>query len=394
MAQMELKTREETLRSAEAKAESLNMLIRERDKKNVELYNTNKGLTEKLKATEGQLREREKEYEAKRKLLAQKTAEAKALASSNSALQAANEELSSKLSELTLTQLTCGNKETATSPRERENERNDEPFEEILSVEPVRHESNEESDIIRGKDELRRRVEVFVAREREFNRLQVMFLERLYQTSEQLKTQEREVARLTEENISLRTTNDLLLNSNKTLHEKVSTLETALRGVGKHEEHAAVRREEENTRFTHTTAVSKDHTASSFHKHRFEVSPQSTSVVNKVLDVDDFANLLAEKDVEVKNTADRSSLMEVLSPEMMSNEETLTFMTEVLRRASYSLELLRMMNENEEHKRLQLTVARELYNFRESEFRDRLHQTTRQKSRKRENNRVVRYSTL
>jgi len=383
--QEELKQKEEQLKQLEEKDQKNIQYLREKDKKNVELFNVNKSLQEQLKNLEETLNNLKKEHEKQTKTLVQKNADHKALQQTNKKLEEKNNELSNEIMdlniklqkmehELSTIQLQTTLKSTNPSDEsyiEKETAKEEKLREQELENKRLREEAAQLEQTRRDFEAL---LADFAQKEAEFEKIKNSFVQKFMSQNEKIATLEKKNNALLEETKFLNTQLTLQQNNNELLKEQVKTLETSLRNIPLHTDSDSENMPPEDHVHTFASRITEK---------GFRALKENYDEMNRHHDIDELRppydydpNPLKLTNQTFKSSASfnpkvtnvfHKNILDVISPEMLSIDDTVTLMVEVMRRASQSAKLAQILSNNEEFKNLTRSIKR-YSEYAESEY--------------------------
>ncbi|CAK90377.1 unnamed protein product (macronuclear) [Paramecium tetraurelia] len=263
------------------KLEKLNQQIKEKDKKNIDLYNQNRTLQTLQKELDDQISSMKDEIEKQKKQIQLKNSEIKQLLEQNKQLQDKNQEINNRLSILQqqMNQFENEIKHYEQSPQIPEK---------LRSQASVRSFDKTPHAVI----EL---VEGFNQYQQEFYHLKKMF-------TEKLKAQEQNL-------LSLQQTNQQITQQNLKLIQENNAL--------------------------------KDEISSASHGKNYE--DRGSAQTGDSLNIRSFLDQDHKKTLPCKSPEQHFSIVELVQPEIMSIEDTIMIFKEILRRSVKSVEMIKMI---------------------------------------------------
>ncbi|CAD8177040.1 unnamed protein product [Paramecium octaurelia] len=263
------------------KLEKLNQQIKEKDKKNIDLYNQNRTLQTLQKELDDQISSMKDELEKQKKQIQLKNSEIKQLLEQNKQLQDKNQEINNRLSLLQqqMNQFENEIKHYEQSPQIPEK---------LRSQASVRSFDKTPHAVI----EL---VEGFNQYQQEFYHLKKMF-------TEKLKAQEQNL-------LSLQQTNQQITQQNLKLIQENNAL--------------------------------KDEISSASHGKNYE--DRGSAQTGDSLNIRSFLDQDHKKTLPCKSPEQHFSIVELVQPEIMSIEDTIMIFKEILRRSVKSVEMIKMI---------------------------------------------------
>ena len=421
----EAKQKDEQIKSLEDKNEKNNNYLKEKDKKNIELFNINKTLQENIKSFEEANINLKQEIDKKSRAVLAKTNEikhTKKIEEKNHNLMSENLELNIKIQKLE-SEISTLNLQVLNKPIFEEKSPS-------LSSSSQRQD-NVEKDNSNGllMDSLTKLLQEFALKEAQFEDLKAGFRERISKLSSQIQLLDNKCSSLEDENNIIKEQYRLKQNSNDILNEKVKTLENALKIINsigmqsQNESDIEIIPDDEQGKFKGTNMFSNTNNSlggkmnnkfSKYHaipnSNQREIEnmadidelqpPSSTKDFNlanhfntlSVGNFNDFQDKIGSIQPNFQTTVNNkndsppdnvfmNNILDLISPEMISIEDTVTLMMEVLRRASQSSKLANMLASKDEFSFLTETIKKEREH---SEFHENCNPTSRRKKSHRE----------
>ena len=378
----ELKKREETSKQVEDTNKKNTQYLKDKDKANVDLFRVNKSLTETIKTLEEEHSTLKAEAEKKAKALTQKTNEVKNLTQANKSLEENRQELINQTMELNikvqqLEHEISTKKMQASRDSTTLNESQHNFNERYASRETDRNRADQEIDS-KGKHDMERLLLSFSERQSEFENIKHSFVDKIMSLTEKVASYEQKCLTLMEENSFLTTQMDLYKNANITLNEKTRAIENNLKAMNQW-----TSLNESNTEFMHKMDIGGDNLSSLRKTHGVMEEFGDEAYDNHVnIEIDELrppshyetnplryaSYSLRAEEYEMKSTLQpyegkatnvfTNNILDMISPEMLSTEETVSLMLEVLRRASQSHKLAVVLGKNREFKELTNTIKK------------------------------------
>lgn len=392
-----LKEKEQSLKQLEIKVEQNDRYMKEKDKKNVDLFNQNKNLQERIKALEEINTTLKTEIEKKTRSLAQKANEIKSMTTKIEGLESKNAEMESlngelkngtmrleneiSLLKLNLeTQLEANNN----SGHDHVPERIKSPSKSIQqdSTDQVQVQMQQELTMKRNELEKTHRkfqsfLEQYKKREQEFEVIKEKFLERIVALNEKVSVLERKYTATADENNFLNVQLTLHQKNANILQSKILTLEKTLKK-------ASISVLEGEGLRCEQKVVSEDSMAYQGRSHRIMPVTQRTERTEKIVSDNSYSEpselkspegfrsgenllqLIETKQIltrlkpEPRKSEERPKHNNIFLPEMLSTEETVDLVVEVLRRASSSAAIAGALKENAGFRLLAKTLKKEV----------------------------------
>ena len=379
----ELKKREETSKQVEDTNKKNTQYLKDKDKANVDLFRVNKSLTETIKTLEEELSTLKTESEKKAKALVQKTNEVKNLTQANKSLEENRQELINQTMELNikvqqLEHEISTKKMQAVRDSTTLNESQNNFNERYATRETDRNRGSDQEIDSKGKHDMERLLLSFSERQSEFENIKHSFVDKMMSLTEKVASYEQKCLTLMEENTFLTTQMDLYKNANITLNEKTRAIENNLKAMNQW-----TSLNESNTEFMHKMDIGGDNLSSLRKTHGVMEEFGDEAYDNHVnIEIDElrppshyeanplrYASYSARgEEYEMKSTLQpydgkatnvfTNNILDMISPEMLSTEETVSLMLEVLRRASQSHKLAIVLGKNREFKELTNTIKK------------------------------------
>ena len=421
-----VKEKEQALKQLEGKIEQNNQLLKEKDKKNLELFTQNKNLQEKIKVLQEANNAVKAELEKKGRALGQKdkelksaTANAEKIEGKNLELQNMNEELKNKIikleNEISILRINAEtnldddeiSSSSVKKSKKKETKATQKAAEEEQQRMQMQAQIQKELDSKREElEEMRREFQNFLnefkRREGEFEHIKEKLLERIVSLNDKISSYEKKCGSLVEENNYLNTQVLLQQKNNTILQEKISTLEGTMRksmdyGASYIEDEEDLPTEQRHIIENNATKNGRRNgynqlTTQRAGKSQLENSysePDELKLPPGYQDGENVFQSIIKKPAQGSTTGKKPSRLQdfaeispMLCPEMLSTEETVGLVLEVLRRADQSTEIANALKENVNFLQLTGTLRKEMgrdYDDRDSSFQSNTRRTKRTK---------------
>jgi len=388
--EQEGKKKEESLRQLQDTNKKNGQYLKDKDKANLDLFNINKSLKENLKTLGETHATLNTENEQKAKILSQKNAEIKKLTQSNKTLEESNQELTNEVMELKikLQQMESdhhSHQNIETALKERNLNLNEENWEtnetkttreSVKSARPTAGKTNSGSK--NNNQNIEKLLQCFTERESEFENIKHSFVDKLMSMNEKLALSEQRYQTLAEENQALVTQIGLYENANHLQNEKLKKLENVMNQWSSfNDTGVADSLQKMETRADALSSLRK--TQSGLEDYEYyrnmdldELKPPSNYEPNpmRTLGRDDYEMRSTFKTYDEKQITNvfNNNILDMVSPEMLSTEDTITLMLEMMRRASQSHKLAVTLGRNYEFKELTNSIRKHCALEEQSEF--------------------------
>lgn len=373
----ELRKKDEAIKQLEDKNKKNAQYLKDKDKANVELFKVNKDLTENLKTMEETHANLKIEFEKKGKTLAQKMAEIKTLSQTNKTLEESNQELANEVMELKIKLQQFENEVSSKKVKAFKNiNLHDESLSHFESQfnerEATRETERPHGESIydsKSKSDVERLLQSFSEREAQFENIKHNFVEKIMSMNERIVYYEQRCGSLSEENNFLNTQLGLYQNANENLKERIKQLETNIKQWPSVNDSGYDFMQKLDTKrdtmssLVKTRGVMEDFGDVGYRDTDMDELRPPTGYETGVLKFTkgndfDMKSTVGGYDEKVTTNVFANNIMDMISPEMLSTEETVSLMLEVLRRASHSHELAVLLGQNKEFKDLTSTIRK------------------------------------
>jgi len=380
--EQELKKKDETIKQLQDTTKRNNKDLQDKNKANLDQFNINKTLKENLKTLEETHANLNTEYEQKVKALNQKTSELKKLSQANKTLEENNQELSNEVNQLKtkVQQLESeiSNKKAEQQPLKERNLNQSENLshstERKTTVDSERPRGFENTNDSKIKPNIEKLLQSFAERESEFENIKHSFVEKIMSMNEKLAQSEQKCSSLLEENNYLNTQIGLYENANSLLNDKIKTLEASMKLMNQWSlDESMDPLQKMETRGDPLSSLRKTRSGIEDFEGTYdmyknididELRPPSNyeanplkSMGNKGLEFEMRSTMNAYDEKAVTNCF-ANNIIDMISPEMLSTEDTVSLMLEMMRRASQSHKLAVTLGRNYEFKELSNSIRK------------------------------------
>jgi len=395
--EQEAKKKEEGFKQLQDTNKKNGQYLKDKDKANLDLFNINKSLKENLKSLQDTHATLSAEHEQKVKTLLQKNGEIKKLTQNNKTLEENNQELTNEVMELKikLQQMESEHshqsiealKERNPNISNTDNDENAENWSPKVDTKSTRASERPQKEKLaseqKSSQNIGKLLQCFTERETEFENIKHSFVDKILGMNEKLALAEQRYQNLAEENQALMTQIGLYENANHLQNEKLKKLENVMNQWSSFNETGGVSDAFQKLETRADALSSLRKTQSGMDDYEFyrnmdldELRPPSNYEPNPIKTM---GRRSMKEDYEMRSTINtydekavtnvfNNNILDMVSPEMLSTEETITLMLEMMRRASQSHKLAVTLGRNYEFKELTNSIRKHCALEEQSEF--------------------------